>query len=68
MRKFLIGPALLGVSYAGGTYYGANSEQLVHKSPDDVRDAVEQAASDRDGNDGARRRQAGAVRNEGRAQ
>jgi hypothetical protein len=49
MRKFLIGPALLGVSYAGGTYSGADSEQLVHKAPDYVRDAVEEAASDRAG-------------------
>jgi hypothetical protein len=49
MRKFLIGPALFGASYAGGSYYGADSEQLVHKSPDEVRDAVEQAASDRNG-------------------
>src|SRR3954451_21373846 len=49
MRKFLIGPALFGASYAGGSYYGADSEQLVHKAPDEVRDAVEEAASDRAG-------------------
>ena len=49
LRKFLIGPALLGAGYAGGSYYGADSEQLVRKSPDEVRDAVEQAASDRAG-------------------
>jgi hypothetical protein len=49
MRKFLIGPALFGASYAGGAYYGADSEQLVHKAPDDVRDAVANAASDRNG-------------------
>ena len=42
MRKFLIGPALLGVSYAGGTYYGADSEQLVHEATDYVRDAIEE--------------------------
>ena len=49
LRKFLIGPALLGAGYAGGSYYGFDSEQLVNKSPDEVRDAVEQAASDRNG-------------------
>ena len=49
LRKFLIGPALLGAGYAGGSYYGADFEQLVRKSPDEVRDAVEQAASDRAG-------------------
>jgi hypothetical protein len=49
MRKFLIGPALLCASYAGGSYYCADSEQLVHKSPDEVRDAVEEAASNRGG-------------------
>src|SRR5437868_10099908 len=49
LRKFLIGPALFGAGYAGGSYYGADSEQLVHKSPDEVRDAIEQAASYRNG-------------------
>jgi hypothetical protein len=49
LRKFLIGPTLLGASYVGGSYYGADSEQLVHKAPDEVRDAVEEAASDRAG-------------------
>jgi hypothetical protein len=49
MRKLLIGPALLGAAYAGGSYYGADAEQAVHKAPDVVRDAVEQAASDRSG-------------------
>ena len=47
-RKFLIGPALLGAGYAGGSYYGADAEQLVHKTPDEVRDAVEESA-DRSG-------------------
>ena len=32
MLKFLIGPALVGVGYAAGSYYGADSEQLVHKN------------------------------------
>ena len=64
-RKFLIGPALLGAGYAGGSYYGADAEQLVHKTPDEVRDAVEELA-DRSGTMKSRRRQAGAVRDEGR--
>lgn len=34
MRKFLIGPALSGIGYVAGSYYGADAEQLVHKSPD----------------------------------
>jgi hypothetical protein len=49
MKKLLIGPVLIGASYAGGSYYGADAEQLVHKDPDVVRDAVEQAVSDRSG-------------------
>ncbi|HZC37840.1 MAG TPA: hypothetical protein VE221_04105 [Sphingomicrobium sp.] len=49
MKKFLIGPALLGAGYAGGSYYGADAEQVVHKAPDEVRDAIEEAASDRSG-------------------
>ena len=34
MRKFLIGPALTGIGYLAGSYYGADAEQLIHKSPD----------------------------------
>lgn len=49
MRRLLIGPVLTGVGYAAGSYYGADAEQLVHKSPDVVQAAVEQAASDRSG-------------------
>ena len=49
MRKLLIGPALTGIGYAAGSYYGADAEQLVHKSPDVVQAAVEQAISDRTG-------------------
>jgi hypothetical protein len=49
MRKLLIGPALTGIGYAAGSYYGADAEQLVHKSPDVVQAAVEQAVSDRSG-------------------
>src|ERR1041385_8453138 len=46
MRRLLIGPVLTGVGYAAGSYYGADAEQLVHKSPDEVHAAVEQAVSD----------------------
>lgn len=49
MRKLLIGPVLTGVGYAAGSYYGADAEQLVHKSPDVVQAAVEQAVTDRAG-------------------
>ena len=43
MYKFLIGPALVGVGYATGSYYGADAEQLVHKSPGVTYAGVEQA-------------------------
>jgi hypothetical protein len=43
MLKFLIGPALVGVGYAAGSYYGGDAEQLVHKSPTVTYAAVEQA-------------------------
>jgi hypothetical protein len=43
MYKFLIGPALVGAGYATGSYYGADAEQLVHKSPSVTYAAVEQA-------------------------
>ena len=43
MYKFLIGPALVGAGYATGSYYGADAEQLVHKSPAVTYAAVEQA-------------------------
>ena len=49
MRKLLIGPVLTGVGYAAGSYYGADAEQLVRKSPDVVQAAVEQAVTDRAG-------------------
>jgi hypothetical protein len=49
MRKLLIGPALTAVGYATGAYYGADAEQLVHKKPAAVREAVEQSLSDREG-------------------
>lgn len=34
MRKLLIGPALTGLGYLAGSYYGADAEQLIHKSPE----------------------------------
>ncbi len=43
MYKLLIGPALMGAAYAAGSAYGADSEQLVHKSPAATYAAVEQA-------------------------
>ena len=49
MWKWLIGPALTGIGYAAGAYYGADAEQLVHKSPADVQSALEQALTDRGG-------------------
>jgi len=49
MRKLLIGPVLTGAGYAAGSYYGADAEQLVRKSPDVVQAAVEQAVTDRTG-------------------
>lgn len=43
MLKFLVGPALVGAGYLAGSIYGADSEQLVHKSPSVTYAAVEQA-------------------------
>lgn len=40
MWKFLLGPLLLGVSYAVGSIYGADAEQLVHKPADEVYSAM----------------------------
>jgi hypothetical protein len=41
MLKFLIGPALMGAGYVAGSFYGADAEQLVHKSPSAAYAAVE---------------------------
>ena len=30
----MIGPAVTGIGYLAGAYYGADAEQIVHKSPD----------------------------------
>ena len=43
MIKFLIGPALVGAAYVTGSIYGADVEQLVHKSPSVTYAGVEQA-------------------------
>lgn len=43
MLKFLIGPALMGAGYAAGSYYGADAEQLVHKSASVTYAGLEQA-------------------------
>ena len=43
MLKFLIGPVLVGAGYAAGSYYGADAEQLVHKSPSVTYAAIDQA-------------------------
>ncbi|HZU52066.1 MAG TPA: hypothetical protein VE968_09355 [Sphingomicrobium sp.] len=43
MLKFVIGPILVGGGWAAGSYYGADAEQLVHKSPAQSYAAIEQA-------------------------
>ena len=48
MIKLLIGPALVGIGYAVGSYCGSDAEQLVHKSPSVTYGAVEQALSNVD--------------------
>ena len=48
LRKLLFGPALTGIGYAAGSYYGADAEQVVHKGPGTVRAAVEQVVANRD--------------------
>ena len=43
MLKFIAGPALVGAGYLTGSIYGADAEQLVHKSPSATYDGVSQA-------------------------
>jgi hypothetical protein len=43
MLKFLIGPVLVGTGYAAGSYFGADAEQVVHKSPSVTYAGIEQA-------------------------
>lgn len=46
MLRFLLGPVLLCAGYAAGNYYGADAEQLVHKSPSATYAGFEQAIDD----------------------
>jgi hypothetical protein len=39
-KYLLLGPVLSAVTYGAGAYYGADAEQLVHKSPDTVYAAL----------------------------
>jgi len=43
LRKLLIGPALTGAGWLAGSYYGAEAQQLVHKSLSDTYDGVSHA-------------------------
>lgn len=43
MRKLLIGPALTGVGWIAGSYYGADARLVVHKSPSETYDGVSRA-------------------------
>jgi hypothetical protein len=43
MRKLLIGPALTGIGYLAGSYYGAQAYQIVHKSPGETYSGVSHA-------------------------
>lgn len=43
MRKLLIGPVVTGLGWLAGSHYGAQAQQLVHKSPAATYDGVSQA-------------------------
>lgn len=43
MLKFVIGPVLIGAGYLAGSFYGADAEQVVKKSPAETYAAVETA-------------------------
>jgi len=43
MRKLLIGPAVSGIGWLAGSHYGANAQQVVHKSPSETYEAVSDA-------------------------
>ena len=43
MLKFVIGPILLGAGYLAGSVYGADVEQVVHKSPSETYLGVSRA-------------------------
>ena len=42
MRKYLIGPVLTAAGYIAGSHYGAQAQQVVHKSPDETYTGVSQ--------------------------
>ena len=42
MWKWLIGPLLAGSGWVTGSIYGRDAEQIVHKSPGETHDAMEQ--------------------------
>lgn len=43
MNKLLIGPALAGAGWIAGSHYGASTQQLVHRSPDDTYQGIAHA-------------------------
>ena len=43
MRKLMIGPALTGIGWVAGSYYGADAQQLVRKNPDTTYEGVSHA-------------------------
>jgi hypothetical protein len=43
LRKLLIGPVLTGAGWIVGSYYGAEAQQVVHKSPSDTYDGISRA-------------------------
>jgi hypothetical protein len=43
LRKLLIGPALTGAGWLAGIHYGAQAQQLVHKSPSVTYDGISHA-------------------------
>jgi len=43
MWKWLLGPALTGVGWLAGSYYGANATTIVHKGPEATYDGFSQA-------------------------
>lgn len=45
MWKLLSGPLLMGAAYVGGSIYGRDAEQVVHKSPGETHEAIEQTLS-----------------------
>jgi|SoimicmetaTmtHAB_FD_contig_111_1612_length_860_multi_2_in_0_out_0_1 hypothetical protein len=59
MIKLLIGPALAGIVWLAGSYYGHDAEQLVQKSPDAVYGALSNMV------DGSLERDAGITRDDG---